>query len=132
MMIILCSEWIALGGIRSIEYARWKALDGMHLMDTMECRQRNPHCSERYAPTAGMPYRPWCTPAWPVYSTNIRQDELGHWSAVSERHGLTSLSTSVKSLGYICAFVSCAFVLLSLHVRLPSCHQFLFLQLRVY
>ncbi len=29
-------------------------------------------CSERYAPTAGMPYRPWYTPAWPVYYTNFR------------------------------------------------------------
>ena len=34
-------------------------------------------CSERYAPTAAMPYRPWCIPAWPVYKTNIRTYRRG-------------------------------------------------------
>ncbi len=38
--------------------------------------------------TAGMPYRPWCTSAWPVYCTNIRpyrrgSDKLNMYAKIS-------------------------------------------------
>ena len=49
--------------------------------------------------------------------------QLGHWGAVSGVPRLTSAPKSVGSLGYICSFVSCASVLLSLRVRFLSCHQ---------
>ncbi len=49
-------------------------------------------CSERYARTAGMPYRLWCTPAWPVCYTNI----LSYRSGSGTPHKYSIISVRVR------------------------------------